>query len=82
MNNWQRVHHRLALDKGGGGALNMSITAELGMGGGAVQAYTKLGKTRDKNNACWKADVNRLLKSMEYSYKMTYSVIVVIVFPV
>ena len=63
---WQRGHHRLALAQGGGGALNMSITAELGRGGGAVQAETKLGKTRDKNNAYWKAEVNRLLKSMEY----------------
>ena len=30
------------------GALNMSTTAELGRGGGAVQAETKLGQTRDK----------------------------------
>ena len=35
---WQRGHHRLALAQGGGGALNMSITAEHGRGGGADQA--------------------------------------------
>ena len=44
----------------------MSNMVELGRGGDAVQAVTKLGKTRDKNNACWKAEVNMLLKSMEY----------------
>ena len=43
---WQRVHHRLALAHGGVGALNMRNVAELGRGGGAVQAETKLGQTK------------------------------------
>ena len=30
-----------------------------------VQTETKLGQTREKNNAYLKAEVNRLLKSME-----------------
>ena len=43
-----KSHHRLALAQGGVGALNMMNAAELGRGGGAAQAETKLGQTRDK----------------------------------
>ena len=43
-----KCHHRLALAQGVVGALNMMYAAELGRGGGADQAETKVGQTRDK----------------------------------